>query len=132
MKTPEKIAFPTDYNLFYTHSILENLTEMLRITQAPLQILNVFQGGIPLTNEQQTNKSYLKDYLEETFPNSHNFHRVADRDIRSSIVNFVADNRVEMLIMVAKNLNFFQQLLFDTSVKKLSFHTTVPLLVLHE
>jgi hypothetical protein len=39
---------------------------------------------------------------------------------------------VGMLVMVAKNLNFLQQLLFDTTIEKLSFHSRVPLLVLHE
>ena len=132
ISTPQKIAFPTDYNLFYTYPILETLTELLKISRANLKVLNIVQGTASLTNEQVTNKTYLKDYLEETFPNTHNFHQVRDRNIKSAIVNFAFDNRIEMLMMVAKNLNFFQQLLFDTSIEKLSFHTTVPLLVLHE
>lgn len=132
IETPKKIAFPTDYNLFYTYPILETLTELLRISKADLQVLNFTQSTAPLTRAQITNKTYLKDYMEETFPKTHNFHRVRDKNIKSAIVNFTIDNRIEMLVMVAKNLNFFQQLLFDSSIKKLSFHTTVPLLVLHE
>ena len=132
IKIPQKMAFPTDYNLFYTYPILDALTELLRISKAHLNVLNVSQGESFLAKTQKKNKAYLQDYLGETFPNEHSFHRTIDSNIKTGILNFVADNQIEMLIMVAKNLNFFQRLLFDTSIEKLSFHTTVPLLVLHE
>ncbi|MFT5736657.1 MAG: magnesium-transporting ATPase (P-type) [Maribacter sp.] len=57
---------------------------------------------------------------------------IINKSTKASILNFVADNQVDRLIIVAKNLNFFLKLLFDTPIKKLSIHTTVPLLVLHE
>ncbi|RRQ50567.1 universal stress protein [Maribacter algicola] len=130
--TPQKIAFPTDYNLYYTYPILKTITELLRITNANLQVFNVEQFSIPLTDQQEKNKDYLKDYLEETFPKSHSFYSVKSKDVKSSILNFVSDNQINMLTMVAKNLNFLQQILFDTTIEKLSFHTTIPMLVLHE
>jgi len=129
---PRKIAFPTDYNVFYTHPILEVLTEMLRISKSHLHVLNVSKGNTCLTDLQEKNKAYLQDYLGETFPTNHSFHRKTGKNNKVAIINFVADNKIEMLTMVAKNRNFFQQLLLDTSIKKLSFHTSVPLLVLHE
>ncbi len=129
---PKKIAFPTDYNLFYTFPVLQTLTEMLRISKAYVHVLNISKSKSSLTNPQEINKAYLQDYLGETFPTSHSFHSITDKNIKSAILNFVANNHIEMLTMVAKNLNFFQQLLFDTAIEKLSFHTTVPLLVLHE
>ncbi|MGB3151778.1 MAG: universal stress protein [Maribacter sp.] len=129
---PNQIAFPTDYNLFYTYPILKTLAELLRISKAHLNVLNISQGKTRLTNLQEKNKAYLQDYLGETFPNNHNFNSTINKNIKIGILNFVADNQIEMLTMVAKNLNFFQQLLFDTAIEKLSFHTTVPLLVLHE
>jgi nucleotide-binding universal stress UspA family protein len=129
---PKQIAFPTDYNLFYTHRILEAITEMYRISKARLHVLNVSKSNTPLTNTQEIHKLYLKDYLGELFPSSHNFHNISDKNVKTAILNFIADNQIEMVAMVAKNLNFFQQLLFDTTIEKLSFHTTVPMLVLHE
>jgi hypothetical protein len=36
-----------------------------------------------------------------------------------------------MIVMVAKNLNFLQQLLFNSKVEEVSFHTKVPFLVVH-
>ena len=132
IKTPKKNAFPTDYTLFYTYPILKTLTELLQISKANLHVLNISQANPRLTDRQEKNKAYLQDYLEETFSDTHSFHSITDINIRTAILKFVADNQIDMLTMVAKNLNFLQQLLFDTAIEKLSFHTTVPLLVLHE
>jgi hypothetical protein len=37
-----------------------------------------------------------------------------------------------MIVMIAKNLNYFQQILFHSKVEKISYHTNIPFLILHE
>ncbi|MFD2433355.1 hypothetical protein ACFSO9_07185 [Mesonia maritima] len=39
---------------------------------------------------------------------------------------------VQMIAMMAKNLNFFQHILFHPVAKKISYHKEIPFLVLHE
>ena len=129
---PKKIAFPTDYNIFYSFKILNVLTALLNLSKAELDVLHVSRGKGRLTRPQEKNKRYLEDYLSEILNSTHNHHRVTDKNIKLAIQSFVAEKKVDMLVMVAKNLNFFQQLLFDTTIEKLSFHTHIPLLVLHE
>lgn len=132
IKTPKETVFVTDYNLFYTYPILNSLTNILQMATSNFHVLNVSNGNAGLTLSQEKNKLYLRDYLKELFADTHTFHHIIDKNTKAAILDFVDDNRVDMLIMVAKNLNFFQQLLFGTDIEKLSFHTTVPLLVLHE
>lgn len=132
IKIANKIAFPTDYNLFYTHPILEALTKVLRTSKASLLVLNVSQNNFSITKSQEKNRAYLQDHLVETLPKIGSFHHLEGKSIKPAILNFVTDNQIDMVMMVAKNLNFLQQLLFDTTIEKLSFHMTVPLLVLHE
>lgn len=129
---PKKIAFATDYTLFYTYPILATLTDILKISNSTLHVLNVSQPSTDLTLPQTQNKAYLKDYLDETFPHVHFFQNLSKHRKKASMLTYVSENGIDMLTVVAKNLNFFQRLLFDTTIKKLSFHTTVPLLVLHE
>lgn len=129
---PEKIVFPTDYNIFYSHKILKVISEILLITAAKLHVLNVLKNSLLLTEEQEKNKVYLQHYLEETFQDSHRFYDVVNKNVRTAIQHHVVIGNADMVIMVAKNLNFLQSLLFDSTIEKLSFHTTVPLLVLHE
>ncbi|MDL5512401.1 universal stress protein [Arenibacter sp. M-2] len=131
-KNPKEIAFPTDYNIFYSHSILEAISQMIHLTQAKLRVVNVSKPGVPLNNVQNQNMTYLKDYLLELYEKSHSIHHLKHDRVKSAIEQFVVNEKIDLVIMVAKNLNFLQQLLFDTTIKKISFQTSVPLLVLHE
>lgn len=130
--TPNEIAFATNYNNFFSHSILEAISKMLRLCKANLKVLHVSKDKDSLNLSQRQNKDYLQDYLEELYHNSHSMHSLRNEKVKTAIEKFVASHNIDMVIMVAKNLNFLQQLLFDSTIKKLSIHTTVPLLVLHE
>lgn len=129
---PGKIAFPTDFNIFYSHEMLETITELVQITKAKFEVVNISHLEINLNSEQEKNKAYLQDYLKELFPTSHIFQTLKNKNIKSAIEQFIKYEDIDMLVMVAKNLNFLQYLLFDTTIEKLSFHTTVPIVVLHE
>ena len=129
---PEEITFPTDFNIFYSHSILSSISEMLELNAATLRILNVMKNGTQLNAEQEKNKTYLLDFMEETFPESHSFHTVSNKNVKSAIQLFVESRDIDMIIMVAKNLNFIQQMLFDSIVEKISFHTKIPFYVIHD
>ncbi|MEQ9581619.1 MAG: universal stress protein, partial [Arenibacter sp.] len=128
----KEVAFPTDYNIFYSHSILEAISKMLRLTEAKLKVINVSKPSVFLNDTQNQNMAYLQDYLLELFERSHSIHNLKHEKTKSAIEQFVVSEKIDMVIMVAKNLNFLQQLLFDTAIKKISFQTSVPLLVLHE
>ncbi len=130
--SPKEIAFATDYNSFFSHAILEAISKILRLCKANLKVLDVTKDNSPLNLSQKQNKNYLQDYLEELYHNSHSIHKLRNEKVKTGIEKFVSVNNIDMVIMVAKNLNFLQQLLFDSTIKKLSFHTKVPLLVLHE
>ena len=77
---PKEIAFPTDFNIFYSHSILSSISEMLELNAAMLRILNVMKNGTQLNGEQERNKAYLLDFMEETFPQHHSFHTVSNKN----------------------------------------------------
>ena len=132
LKTPDKIAFPTDFNLFYSYPILNSLTEILEISKANLEVVHVSQSQPKFTNAQVNNKEYLDDYLNELFLGSHSFQTILVANIRDSIINYISSNKIDMLTLVAKNLNLFQQLFFNNSIQQLSYHTSVPLMVIHE
>ena len=129
---PKEIAFPTDYNIFYSHTILESISEILQLSKGKIQVLNVLRNSLKLTPEQEKNKTYLLDYLEEIFPDAHRFYDIRNKNVKTAIHQHIIMGDAEMVIMVAKNLNFLQNLFFHSTIEKVSFHTNVPLLVLHE
>lgn len=132
IKNPIKIGFPTDFNLFYTYPILNSLTEILEISNAKLEVIHVTQSKPNFSNTQVINQAYLNDYLKELFTENHSFNHILGKNVRDSILNYIEENKIEMLTMVAKNLNLFQQVFFNNSVEELSHQTSIPLLVMHE
>lgn len=132
IKKPIEIAFPSDFNLFYSHPILSSLTELLELGTATLRVMNVVQNGDGLTSEQAVNKDFLLDYLQVAFPNRYSVHTLSNQSVKSAIQCFVESRDIDMIIMVAKNLNFIQQILFDSIVEQISFHTKIPFFVLHK
>ena len=129
---PQEVAFPTDYNIFYSHKILEAVTEMLKLSKGNIRVMNVSKSDRQLSKAQEVNYEYLLDYLNETFPKNNGFHTITNKSVNAAIQCFVESRDIDMIIMVAKNLNFLQQMLFDSLVEKISFHTAVPFFVIHE
>eukprot|EP01013_Petalomonas_cantuscygni_P040376 TRINITY_DN72305_c0_g1_i1.p1 TRINITY_DN72305_c0_g1~~TRINITY_DN72305_c0_g1_i1.p1 ORF type:complete len:276 (-),score=9.45 TRINITY_DN72305_c0_g1_i1:104-871(-) len=132
LSKPKEVAFPTDFNIFYAHGILSSMAEILQLGRGNFRIMNVVKDGDVLNMEQKKNKEYLFDYMEETFLNRYSFHTITNKSVKSAIQCFVESRDIEMIIMVAKNLNFIQQILFDSIVEKISFHTKIPFYVIHE
>lgn len=123
------ITFPTDFSLNYSIQTLNPLHELLRKTNANLQILHVTNSEVSLNANQQENKDLLEDFFTEL---PYTFFYKKSKVIENAIEEFTYKYGTSLLVMVAKNLNYFQQLLFHPKVEKLSFRTKIPLLVLHE
>ncbi|PWL37649.1 universal stress protein [Flagellimonas aquimarina] len=129
---PSELAFPTDFNIFYSHSILSSITEILHLSDGQIRIMNVSKQDQTLNSDQEQNKAYLIDFFEESFQKRFSFHTITNKNVKSAIQCFVESRDIDMIVMVAKNLNFIQQVLFDSIVEKISFHTKNPFYVIHE
>jgi len=126
---PKHIAFPTDFNLLYKERIVKTLKSVTQLHHSFLHVVHVRGKNLPLTEAQEKNKIFLKDSLEEI---QHRFHVCNTSDLEEAIQKFVEKKQINIIAMVAKNLNFFQRILFKPTVKKMSYQTEVPFLVLHE
>ncbi|WP_108425829.1 universal stress protein [Flagellimonas amoyensis] len=129
---PKEIAFPTDFNIFYSHGILRSMAEMVHLGKGNFRIMNAKKEGVEMNMEQKNNKEFLLDYMEETFPDRYSFHSLTNKSAKLAIQCFVESRDIDMMVMVAKNLNFIQQILFDSLTEKISFHTKIPFYVIHE
>ena len=128
-KKPKEIAFPTDFNMFYQTEILKNISRFAKMFKSKLRILHVAKREDGLSTFQNENKEYLDDFFEGV---SHSFHRVTNKKIEAGVECFVESRDIDLLIMVAKNLTLFQQIMFKPMVEEISYHIKVPFLVLHE
>ncbi|WP_418639011.1 universal stress protein [Winogradskyella sp.] len=128
-KALKEIAFPSDFNLSYDINILQPLTDILKNLESNLRVIHIQGKAASLNPEQLNNKELLNDYFEEFNPS---FHFLTNKKVEDAIQCFVESRAVDMIVMVAKNLNYFQNILFHTRVEKITYHTDIPFLVLHE
>ena len=128
-KTPVNIGFPTDFNLLYKHKVIDTLLRIARVHNAFIKVLRVAQTQQPLDEFQNRNRHYLKEHLQGV---SHSFHVVENPNLEDAVQSFVTTMGIDMIAMIAKNLNFFQRILFKPKVVRLSYHMQIPFLVLHE
>ena len=127
--TIKEIVFPTDYNIYYKSRIIDTITEVVNSYRATLHVLHVAKKEKELTELQLKNKDYLDDSLEDI---KHSFHFLSHENIEQAVQSFVENREIDLITMVAKNLNFFQRILFRPLVEKITYHTKIPFLILHE
>ena len=124
-----EIAFPTDFNILYNSNILDNLLEVAYENQAAIRVLHVGKKKDLLTEDQLVNKQLLEGFFKDY---EISFHRHSTNHLEDAIHCFVESRNIDLIAMVGKNLNFFQQLFFRPAVETISYHTEIPFLVLHE
>lgn len=128
-KTLKEIAFPTDYNIYYNPDILIEIIDLAKRNVAAIQIVHVAKKGEELTSFQQENKELLNNIFAHE---QHNFYVITNKKVAKGIQCFVESRNVDMIVMIAKNINLFQRILFKPTVEDISYHTKIPFLVLHE
>lgn len=126
---PKEIAFPTDFSSFYSSGLLNPVIRILDLIKASIRVLHINKRDYKLNRDQQKNKEYLEDFFSNY---THSFHFLTNKDIEAAIQCFVESRDIDLIVMVAKNLNYFQRILFHPLVEEITYHTDIPFLVLHE
>lgn len=126
---PREIAFPTDYHLNYNVKVLDDLKDLAIMHSSALRFLYISQKGEEFSNGQLKNQRFLSDYFADL---EHTLHKITGQKLEAAVQCFTESRDVDMIVMVAKNLNFLQRILFRPRVEKISYHTKIPFLVLHE
>jgi len=125
----DEIAFPTDFSLSYDIKILQPISKILETYNSNLRILHINKKNEDLNIDQKRNKELLEDYFDQY---NFSFHFLSNKKVEDAVQCFVESRDINMITMVAKNLNYFQRILFLPTVEEISYHTDVPFLVLHE
>jgi hypothetical protein len=124
-----ELAFPTDYFLTYGVNLLKPIYEIIEMYHPSLRVVHISHDLEKLNLSQQDNKDLLQDYFSNF---DVRFYNLTNKNVEDAIECFIQSSDIDMIAMVAKNLNFFQQILFHSKVEEISYHTNVPFLVIHE
>lgn len=128
-QTLKSLVFSTNFSKKYETHQLALLTELAQLWKAVIQVVHI-SLEITLNDRQKTNQNLLKERLKEldvTFKNID-----FEADIAHSLNKFIKETKVDLLAMVRYQHTFWERVLGEPVVKKMTFHTPVPLLILPE
>ncbi len=125
---PKEIVFPTSYNTHYKKRELNTLVSIAKTCHANICVLHVTKES-SLSPQQLENQKLLKDIFEDV---NYTFHQLRRLEIPEAINCFIESRDSDMVAFINKKHNFFESMLSQPLVKEIAFHSTVPILVMHD
>ncbi len=126
MKT---LIFPTNYTQTYKEHQLSALTELVKIWNTKIQILHV-TAEFELNDIQNENREVLKNYFSTL---DYSFYDAEfEEGISHSIENYLSENMVDLMAVIRYEHTSWEKIIREPVIKKLAFHTKIPVLMLPE
>lgn len=122
------IGIAYDFENVIDHKFINEIQLLASDFNATIHILNA-------AREYEFDKNYvnLSTNLELMLsPNVVNFHFLSGEDVNESIINYVENNNIDLLIVMPKHKSFFEKVLGKSHAKQMVMHSHVPVLALHK
>ncbi|HET7118294.1 MAG TPA: universal stress protein [Hanamia sp.] len=123
----DTITFATDFDAGTGSDSYSLLMDIAKKYNSFIQILNVQKKGKPMSADEFIGKMGTHFLFEAT---KHSFHTIEEANVIEGINNFIDEKPCEILVMIAHKHSFFERMLGRVYTKKMSYETSVPLLVL--
>ena len=127
-KKLSEILFPTDYQIKYNDKMLGILLNLSSLSKASINIMELFNSEKEPSEEQIANRLFLQNCLSPKTPTLQTYY--SSKAPNTSQV-FTRNKNVDMIVMVAKNLNICHKLLKEQQYNSIPFISQLQLLVLH-
>ncbi len=128
-KSLKTLLFPTDFLKKYRKHQILPMTELASLWKNGIQVVHV-AIEFALSDRQKANRRLLKEFfgnLEITF------HDLAfEVNVAYTLEKFITNNEVDLMAIIRYHHTFWEKVIGEPVVKKLTFHTKVPLLILPE
>ncbi|WP_455169133.1 universal stress protein [Aegicerativicinus sediminis] len=123
---PRRVLFTTNYLIPYKRRELKLLCEMVHPYRAQIDLLYMSKSN-SLSQRQLDNQNLLKN---ELCKNKLTFLKVGSKDIVPTIFEYVKEHDVDLLVMVNYKHSSEQNIVFQSTIDKISLHIEIPFLVL--
>ncbi len=129
IRIPEQIAFATDFKRSFNPRVLDPLLNLAKSFDSSVHIVHI-QEDEKLDKFQQANMEVLLNYLGPLQSKMHSMPYFASKS--DVLEHFLEENSIDLLAMVNYRHGFLEELIREPVVKRVAFHTKVPLLVLSD
>jgi nucleotide-binding universal stress UspA family protein len=129
-KEIKKIVFACDYAETKNNEVLKPLKKIFQLFKAHIYILNV---GSEMESTPAITKAVAGIKLDHSLEGfDHSFHFVENDNITEGIDDFVEKNKADLVVMIPRVHTTLKDLFSEPNTKRMSFHSKVPLLTMHE
>ena len=135
---PENASFLQMKNVMFASDFKDTLNttpsapikEFLSIYRPQLHIVNVDKDHfVTLTAEYEKEKQDLRKLLGDYNPE---FYFMRIFDVEEALELFSKDYKIDLIIAVQRNHSFMENMFRSSRTKTLSYHSKLPILVIHE
>lgn len=128
-KKPSQIVFSTNFKRAFNRNELEVLIVLAKSLRCKLKIVQIMNDN-SLNEFQKLNKEYLTDIFGGL---EHSFEKIKVKTSETAAINdYVRKMEGDMISLVNHRYNFLQKITQENVVKKVTFNSEVPILVLPE
>jgi len=129
-KTLKQIVLAYDYETILNKSVLNPLKTFVNLFNAHVFVLNVVSEDQESHDlENAVTGIGIESHLERT---QHSYQFIRNEDFVAGINNFIANKKADMLVVIPRKHKLLSTLFHESNTKRMAFHTTKPLLALHE
>ena len=123
----ENIGFATQSKHFYFKDELRPLIEFANLWKATVRTIKIYDTQ-NITGAQLRHLERLKKLLTSVNSSFHVIEKYSS--IEDCINEFEEELDIDLLVMLDYSKTFFESLTEESVIKKLTFHTTIPFLIL--
>jgi nucleotide-binding universal stress UspA family protein len=123
---PKRILFPSNYLIPYNRRELKLLSTLAKPYRAHIEMLYISDSA-SLSRRQEVNKEFIEDVLVD---NTLSYALEKGKSKSKVIYNYIAKHKIDMLVMVNTRHSFLEDMLYPSTIDKVSLNVKVPLLTL--
>ena len=127
-KPLQEIAFVTNFDFYFNKWEVTPLTELARKFNASIKIMNVDEKRKGLTEDQKAVKNHLENLLKGY---NHEIFTLSGANVDTATRLFTQSRNIDLITMVTRKYSFFERLFHKPKAEEISYHTSIPLLVLN-
>jgi nucleotide-binding universal stress UspA family protein len=129
-KSLKKIVLAYDDEKNINKNVLNPLKEFVKLFKSQVLVLNIVNEDQKLPSMKNALAGIgIEHNLEEI---KHSYHFINNEDVINGINKFVSSKKADMIVMVPRKYKFLSTIFHERKTKKMAFHTSIPLLTLHE
>jgi len=126
----KNVMFTSDFKEVATTVPVEPLRSVLDMLNASVHVVNVdSEHYVDITDEYKAEKAKLEKILQSYNPE---FYFIRQYDFLDAVSQFATDKNIDVIVSIPKAKSFLSGLFKSSHTKKLAYHSTVPIIAIHE